>query len=206
MTVEPCTQHPRASSSSTELPDFKLPKYWPRVWALDIDRAHASVLWAAHDRETDTLHLYSELVMPRHELALVANAIKKRTPHVPGLFDHLARKRSQQEGQRVVDALLDLHIEIFTVQVDPDAAVSEVVGRLSTKRLKVFGTCTQWLQQYRAYRRDKDGDIVEESDGLMRAMDLLVMEGAQIAGHDPEEVARAEDEWTSETRSSVTGY
>ena len=78
--------------------DFKLPKYWPRVWALDIDKANASVLWAAYDREGDTLHIYSELIMPRYELALVASAIKKRAGWVPGLFDHLARNRSQQAG------------------------------------------------------------------------------------------------------------
>ncbi len=189
-----------------EQPDFKLPKYWPRAWALDIDRANASVLWSAHDRESDTLWLYSELVMPRHELALIADAIRKRTPSTPGLFDHLARKRSPQEGHRIINALLDLHLDVFTIQADPDAAVSEVTRRLSTKRLKVFTTCTTWAAQYRSYRRNKDGDIVEESDGLMRAMDLLCMEAPNIAAEGEETLHDAKEDWAGQTRSSVTGY
>lgn len=186
--------------------NFQIPKFWPRVWALDIDRARASVLFGAHDRELDTFYIYSELVMPRYEMALVADTIKKQARWVPGMFDHLARGRSPQEGQRIIDALLDLRLDIFTVQVDPDAGAAEVQRRLSTKRLKVFGNCTQWLAQYRAYRRNKDGDIVEESDGLMRAMDLLVMEGSSIAAMDNETVAEAQDEWAAQTRSEVTGY
>ena len=195
-----------ASEAEIVTEDFKVPKHWPKAWALDVDGAKASILWAAHDRESDVLYGYAELVVQRHEFTLIANAIRTRGRDIPGLFDHLARKRSKPEGARIVDAMLDLHLEVFTVQCDPEAAVSETTRRLSTKRLKVFGTCTQWLSQYRAYRRDKDGDLVEESDGLMRAMDLLVMEGPAIAGHDPETVAEAQDEWSAETRSSVTGY
>jgi hypothetical protein len=189
--------------------DIKLSRHWPRCWALDVDRTKASVMWCAHDREADTLYLYRELVMPRHELALVADAIKSQNRafgSMPGLFDHLARKRSQQEGQRIIDALLDLNLDIFTTQVDPDAGAAEVARRLSTKRLKVFDNCSQWLAQYRAYRRDKAGDIVEESDGLMRATDLLVVEAPRFAALDDASVAEAQAGWDDRTRSSVTGY
>lgn len=189
--------------------DFKLPRYWPRVWALDVDRVTASVLWCAHDREADTLWIYAEEVMPRHELAKVADTIKSRSRSfggMPGLFDHLARGRSQQEGQRIIDALLDLNLDVFTSSVDPDAGAAEVMRRLSTKRLKVFSQCVQWVAQYRAYRRNKDGDIVAESDGLMRATDLLCMEAPRIAALDDAAVQSAQDDWAERTRDSVTGY
>ena len=186
--------------------DFRLPRHWPRVWALDIDRAKASALWLAVDRETDTFYIYSELVMPRHELALVASAIKKRVGWAPGLFDHVARKRSEQEGQRIVEALMDVNLDVFTVTADADAGAAEVAGRLATKRLKVFDTCTEWLAQYRAYRRNKDGDIVEESDGLMRAMDLLALAGREIAAPDAALAEEVMDEWSAQSRDSVTGY
>lgn len=194
-------------TTDAPLTDFRLPKYWPRCWALDIDRANASVLWTAHDREGDVLHIYSELVVPRYDLTKVADAIRVRSRGYPGLFDHLARGRSQQEGQRIIQALLDLRLEVFTPQVDPDAAVAEVTHRLATKRLKAFGaSCPQWLSQYRSYRRNKDGDIVEESDGLMRAMDLLVMEAPKFAALDEASIDEAKDEWAAQTRSPVTGY
>jgi hypothetical protein len=186
--------------------DFKIPRYWPRIWALDVDRANASVLWAAHDRESDTLYAYSELVIPRYELTKVADAIRVRSRGYPGLFDHLARDRSQQAGQQIINALLDLHLDVFTVQVDPDAANAEITGRLSTKRLKVFSTCPMWLAQYRSYRRNKEGEVVEESDGLMRAMHLLVIEAPRFAAPDDQTVQEAEDAWADQTRSSLTGY
>lgn len=189
-----------------EAPDFKLPKFWPRIWALDVDRTNASVLWCAHDREGDTLHIYSELIMPRYELALVADAIKKRSAGYPGLFDHLARKRTEAEGQRIIHALLDLHLDVFTVRSDPDAAVAEVQRRMSTKRLKTFATCNQFLAQYRSYRRDKAGDIVEESDGLMKALELLALEAPAMAAMSDEAEQDAKDEWAARTRDSVTGY
>ena len=190
-------------------PDFKLPKYWPRVWSIDVDRTNASVLWAAHNREADTLYIYAELVTPRYELALVADAIKQRNRafgDMPGLFDHLARGRSQQEGQRIIDALLDLRLEIFTSSVDADAGAAEVTRRLSTKRLKVFATCERLRAQMNSYRRNKDGDIVAESDGLIRAMDLLCMEAPRYAALDEQSELDAKQDWAGQTRSSVTGY
>lgn len=187
--------------------DFRLPRYWPRCWALDVDRANASVLWTAHDRESDVLHVYSELVVPRYDLTKVADAIRVRSRGYPGLFDHLARGRSKQEGHRIIQTLLDLQLEVFTPQVDPDAAVAETKHRIATKRLNIFGpSCPLLVAQIRAYRRDKDGDLIEESDGLMRAMDLLVMEAPRFAALDEAALDEAKDEWAAQSRSIITGY
>lgn len=188
------------------IPTCKVPEAWPRIWALDIDGAKASALWAAHDRESDVLWVYGEFVAQRHELALVADAIRTRGGWIPGLFDHMDRGRDKIEGARIIDALLDLRLDVFTVHCPAEAAVPEVTRRLTTKRIKVFDTCPLWLAQYRAYRRNKDGNIVDESDGLMRAMDLLAMEGPSIAGFDEKTVQDAKDDWDAGTRSSVTGY
>lgn len=189
--------------------DPKIPKHWPRVWALDIDGAKASALWAAYDRESDVFHAYAELIVQRHELVVVADAIRNRNRgwgSMPGLFDHLARGRDKLEGARIIDALLDLKLDVFTVHTSPEAAIPEVTRRLTSHRFKVFQSCPQWLAQYRAYRRNKDGDIVEESDGLMRAMDLIAMEGIAIAGPDEASINEAKDDWAAGGRSSVTGY
>lgn len=183
-----------------------IPDHWPKVYALDIDGAKASVLWAAFDKENDTLYAYGEYVTSRTELALIADAIRKRGLWIPGLFDHLARKRTKPEGIRITDALVDLKLDIFTVQGDPEAGISELSRRFTGKRFKVFDTCTEWLAQYRAYRRNKDGDLVEESDGLMRAMDLLALSGPQVAMVDVAVAEEVKAEWGDQTRDSVTGY
>ena len=185
---------------------IKIPKHWPRVYALDIDGAKASALWCARDAEGDVLYIYAEVVSSRTDLTSVAENVRVRGQWIPGLFDHLARKRTKPEGQRVTEALLDLKLDIFTVGCDPEAAIAEVSRRLSTKRIKVFSTCVEFISQYRAYRRDKDGDLVEESDGLMRALDLLALSGPHIAASNKESEDAAKDEWASESRDSVTGY
>jgi hypothetical protein len=202
--MDPASGAPTDASSD----GFRIPKYWPRCWALDVDRTRASVLWAAHDPEGDVLYLYSEIVVPRYDLTQVADAIRSRSHGYPGLFDHLARGRAPQEGQRIIGSLLDLNLDLFTPQVDRDAAVAETMHRLATRRLKAFAaSCPQWLQQYRSYRRDEKGEIAsDQPDGLMRAMDLIVMEGPGIAGHSEEVRAAAEDDWMHADRDPVTGY
>lgn len=192
--------------TSVIVPAIEMPKHWPRIWALDIDGAKASALWASVDKESDTLYVYAECVVSRSELSLVAEAIRKRGLWIPGLFDHIARKRSKQEGSRITEALLDLRLDVFTVTADAEAGVAEVSRRLSTKRIKVFANCTEWAAQYRAYRRGKDGDLVEESDGLMRCLDLLALSGSTIAASSAEDEQEAKDDWASATRDLVTGY
>lgn len=188
------------------IPQFDLPKHWPRVWALDIDGSKASVLWAAVDRESDTLYVYADCITGRIELSLVADAIRNRGSWIPGLFNHLARKRREPEGLRIVDALLDLKLDVFVVAADAEAAISEIGRRFTTKRIKVFDTCRDWIAQYRSYRRNKDGDLVEESDGLMRATDLLALSGVQIAAVSEAQETQARDDSADETRNESTGY
>lgn len=195
-----------ASETEIVVTPFDLPRHWPRVWALDINGACASALWAAHDRESKALYVYAEVTTVRAELSYVADAVRSRGLWIPGLFDHLGRKRTKADGLRIVNELVELSLDIFTAPADPEAAVSEITRQLSTKRLKVFSTCTEWLAQYRAYRRNKDGDLVEESDGLMRATDLLALAGREIAASDTAVEAEAMEEWGAQSRDPITGY
>jgi hypothetical protein len=65
---------------------------------------------------------------------------------------------------------------------------------------------TPWIGQYRAYRRDRDGELKDESDGLMRALDLLALSGSMIDAPSEERAdATQEDDWAG-NRASVTGY
>lgn len=69
----------------------------------------------------------TEAVVPRVRLALLTEAVRKRGGlSIPVLFDHFARKRSKEEGRRLIDALMDANLEIFTVPCDSEATVSEI--------------------------------------------------------------------------------
>ena len=52
---------------------------------------------------------------------------------------------------------------------------------MSTGRLKVFKSLTNWLSEYRIYRRDDKGKIVKQNDHAMDATRYLVKSGIQIA-------------------------
>jgi hypothetical protein len=125
---------------------------------------------------------------------------------IPGIFDHRARKRTQEEGDRIVARLLDLRIDLFTALADNEAAIAEVGTRLAAKRLRVSTAMPEWLAEYRNYRRDKTGDVAEHDDGLMRATGLLCLSGAHVAVTDRVLDREMDDERVDQSRDGVTGY
>jgi hypothetical protein len=118
----------------------------------------------------------------------------------------LARGRTKEQGDRIIERLLAMKLDVFEADTDQDAAIEELQTRLSAKRLKVFNTLPEWLREYRNYRRDKDGDVVEENDALMVATGLLCLSGLHIATTDIALEAEATADWADASRSSVTGY
>lgn len=192
---------------------FDIPRHWPRVFALDVDRNRIAAVWGAVDRAANTVWLYGEYTARRADLSMHAAAIKDRCKShpdlpawVPGVFDHRARKRSAEEGNRIVERLLDLNIDLFTVQADTEALVGEVATRLSAKRLRVFSTMPEWLAEYRNYRRDKHGELDDTEDGLMQATGLLCLSGVHCAVTDRILDQETEREQADLTRDTVTGY
>lgn len=192
---------------------FDLPRHWPRCFALDIDRNRVAAAFAAHDKDTDTVWIYATYTAQRGDLGTHAAALKDRTKQtremeswIPGVFDHKARGRKAEEGERIVDRLLDFRIDLFVVEADPETAVQDMTDRLGAKRLHVFASCTDWLTEYRGYRRDKKDDLPDAEDGLMRATGLLCLHGLQIAATDAALGRETDEAWADESRSETTGY
>jgi phage terminase large subunit len=181
-----------------------LPKHWKKVFALDIEQGRMSAVWGAWDQAADVVYLYGEY-SAGGDIAVQADAVRSRGSWVPGVFDQSARGRTKDQCERITDRLIDLSLDIFTVDGDTEAAVQEMQGRLSTARLKVFSSLTDWVHQYRAWRRDKDGKLIDDHDGLMRATGLLLLSGLYIATDDMTE-EEAQQDWADDTRDSTTGY
>lgn len=192
---------------------FDIPRHWPRVFALDVSRTRVAAVWGAIDRAADTVWLYGEYAARRTDIAVHSAAISDRCRSipelpawVPGVFDHRARKRGAEEGERIVTRFLDLSLDIFTVEAEPEALAHEVSTRLGARRLRVFRTLTEWLSEYRNYRRDADGALAQENDGLMQATGLVCLSGVHIAVTDRVLDREAEREHADGTRDKVTGY
>jgi len=60
-------------------------------------------------------------------------------------------------------------VNLFPLEDQIETGVAAINHRLVTGRLKVFSTCTNWLREYRVYHRDKDDNVVDGDNRLMRA-------------------------------------
>ena len=203
--IEQVAQGPESAFVYAPSPDIP-PREWPRVYGLDIQGAQVSAVWGAWDQHADIVWLYAEYVEDPARLEVWASAVRKRKSWIPGIFDQMARRRTQEQGERMVDAMIDEGLDIFVAEGDAEAAAAEVNARIATQQLKVASNLTNWLAQYRAHHRDKKGSIVQESEGLMHATGLMLTSGLSVAMIEPSVVQEARSEGESGSGNRTTGY
>lgn len=176
--------------------DFKIPDHWLRAYGMDVGWNRTAVPWGAYDKDTDTLYLYSEHYRGQAEPSIHAEAIKARGAWIPGVIDPAARGRSQRDGHQLLQDYVDLGLDVEIAFNGVESGLYEVWQRLSTGRLKVFRSMSNWLYEFRLYRRDEKGHIVKENDHIMDATRYLVMSG----------IARAKLKPPSESETQKTDY
>jgi phage terminase large subunit-like protein len=157
--------------------DFSIPDHWPRVFGMDVGWNRTAAIFGAWNRESDTLYLYSEHYRGQAEPAIHAQAIKARSDWIPGVVDPASRGRTQVDGMQLLQMYKDLGLDLDIATNAVEAGLYDVWQRLSTGRLKVFKSLTNWLSEFRLYRRDEKGRIVKANDHLMDATRYLVMSG-----------------------------
>jgi hypothetical protein len=164
---------------------FDLPVHFQHVYGLDVGWNRTAAVWAAVDRDSDIVYLYSEHYRSEGEVPVHTAAIKARGDWIPGVIDPAARGRSQADGSQLLSLYQrDLHL-LGVADNAVEAGIHQVWIRLSTGRLKIFSTLQNWLTEFRLYRRDEKGRIVKERDHLMDATRYLVMSGIARAGMRP---------------------
>lgn len=185
---------------------FELPMWWPRVYALDVGWNRTAALWGAIDRESDIVYLYSEHYRGQAEPSIHADAIKSRGFWIPGVIDPASRGRGQKDGDQLWQNYIDLGLALSKAKNGVESGLFRVFQRLSTGRLKVFKTLTNWLDEYRIYRRDEKGAVVKENDHLMDCTRYMELSGIAVAQTMPSDLADDDEHYFEEGRSSVTGY
>lgn len=160
---------------------FDIPKHWPRCYALDVGWKRTAAVWGALDREDDTVYLYSEHYRGQAEPVIHAAAIKSRGEWIPGVIDPAARGRSQDDGKQLLEQYRDLKLILEPADNAVESGIYAVWERLSTNKLRVFRSLSNWFAEYRIYRRDEKGRIVKENDHLMDTTRYLIASGLQAA-------------------------
>lgn len=182
--------YPVAESTITVEP-FEIPPHWPRAYGLDVGWNRTAAIWAATDRESGVTYLYDEHYRGQAEPSTHAGAIRARGAWIPGAIDPAARGRGQADGRQLLQAYLDLGLDLVPAQNAVETGIHSIWLRLSAGRLKVFGSCANWLAEYRLYRRDEAGRVVKQHDHLMDATRYLALTGLDLARTAPAERATA---------------
>lgn len=160
---------------------FQIPDHWARAYGMDVGWNRTAVVWGALDRDTDILYLHSEHYRGLAEPVVHAEAIKARGKWIQGAIDPASRGRSQKDGEQLYTLYEDQGLHLHKADNGVESGIYDVWDRLSTGRLKVFKSCTNWLAEYRIYRRDKNGKIVKANDHAMDATRYLVKTGIGVA-------------------------
>lgn len=166
---------------------FELPVHWKHSYGMDVGWNRTAAIWSAHDTQDDVLYLYSEHYRGQAEPAVHAQAIRARGAWIPGTIDPASRGRGQADGVKLLDIYRALGLRLTLANNAVESGLYEVWTRLSTGRLKVFRTLTNWLGEYRLYRRDDVGRVVKINDHLMDATRYDVVSGVPIASFRPRE-------------------
>jgi hypothetical protein len=167
------------------VPPFAIPVYWPKAYGMDVGWNKTAAIWGARDLSCDCVYLYTEHYRGQAEPSIHAEAIKARGAWIPGVIDPASRGRSQIDGAKLLEMYRGLGLDLEIANNAVEAGIYEVWQRLSTGRLKVFSTCTNWLAEYRLYRRDLNGRIVKDNDHGLDASRYLIMSGLARAKVEP---------------------
>ena len=144
---------------------LEIPAHWPCGFALDTGWDCTAAVWGALDREAHGLYVYSVYKRGQTEPPVHADTIRSRGAWIPGVGD--AAAINTNDGQQFLDIYRRLGLNLELADKAVEAGIQEVYELLSAGRLKVFESCGAWFEEFRLYRRDEKGRIVNRNDHLM---------------------------------------
>lgn len=139
---------------------------WRRIAGLQVqDDGAIAVVWAAHDRDADTVHLYDCALFKREVLAVVSEGINARGRWIPVAW--------HKEAKEIADKLLEKGCNTLPEPVESsqpaiEAASLDIWERMRSHRFKVDKRLGEWLEEYRTYYR-QDQKVPVATHPLMAA-------------------------------------
>lgn len=162
---------------------FQIPKYWPRIGALDFGWDHPSAaVELAWDTEADVVYVTKCHRASQQTPAMQAITLKPWGAWLPWAWPRDGR-RDTLEGAGVALAkqysavglnMLGTHSQFPDGSVSVEAGLMEMLDRMNTGRFKVFSTLAPWFEEFRLYHR-KDGQVVKLRDDVLSATRYGVM-------------------------------
>lgn len=146
------------------IPDFEIPEHCPRGARMDVDwTGQTFCIWGAHDRDNDTVYLTGEYARAMAEPAVHVAAIGSRGKFVPIFIDPASNASNQIDGRKLFEIYRRSGLNVSMADNGRDAGFYEVWTRPNTGRLKIFQSCKRWLDEFRVFARDSNGQIIQEA-------------------------------------------
>ena len=148
--------------------DFAIPAYYPRAYGMDVGWSKTAAIFGAWDRDNDIVYLTGEHYRGQAEPPIHATAIRARGP-LPGFIDPASNASSQEDGRQLFQIYRGLGLDLRLAKNAREAGIYAVWTRLSTGRLKVFRSCVNWLNEFKTFARDENGNIMSEAKYHLQA-------------------------------------
>src|ERR1022692_373787 len=185
------------AESEILVPHFNIPAHWPRSYGLDVGWNRTAVVWGALDRENGIAYLYHEYSRAQAEPAIHAAGIKAAGEWIPGVVDPACLGSSQVDGRTLMEMYGSLGLNLQPAVNAVESGIYEVWDALSTRRLKVLDSLSNWVSEFRKYHRDEKGKIVKKDDHLMDAMRYWWVSGRDCLADSP---AKRDDDMLARLR------
>ncbi len=185
--------------SDIKVPDFEIPKHWPRAFGMDAGGGSkpTAAAWGALDRETQTLYVYSVYRRESPEIAIHLEAVKSRGVWIPGVGDCAALIFTSHDAEQLISAYQRGGLDLMLPDKAVETGIQDVWELMSAGRFKVFASCAPWFDEFRLYHRDEKGRIVKTDDHLMDATRYLVRSGRERMKVQPvEKKSVSRDMWS----------
>jgi hypothetical protein len=193
--------------SEIKVEDFQIPKHYVRGYGMDVGWQKTAGIWRAHDRETGVSYLYSQHYRGQAEPSIHAEAFKARGRWIPGKIDPAAHGRSQVDGKQLFSLYQAQGLNLSNAANAREAGLQEIWEQLSTGRLKVFASLTDWFAEYRLFRRDEKGRIIDEHKfHLMAATRYAILSGVDWLITQPSDEPVITTSGYSETGTAGLGW
>lgn len=139
---------------------------WRRIAGIHVlEDGTVGATWIAHDRDSDTGHIYDCCIFRREVLAVIAEGLNARGRWIPVAWAPSANE--------IVEKLLERGCSTLPEPVSDKPEMAEVVSReieerMRTGRLRVEQRLAEWLDEYKSFYRE-DAKVPLKSHPLMSA-------------------------------------
>lgn len=161
---------------------IEIPRHWPMIIGLDFGWDHpTSAVLLAWDRDDDVIYIVDEYRESERSVQQHAPHILALNNWCPVAWPHDGFQHDKGSGEQLRQQYEDEGLNMLPENAKFDdgtngveAGLSEMLVRMQKGKLKVFNTCTHWLDERRMYHREK-GKVVKKKDDTISASRYAMM-------------------------------